>query len=259
MLCDNTVQICTDIANLIWWKVNTKITTEYRWYVPQYIRFTNNFEKLSFFTANLIFTQWDILNSKNVVSLRKTVDECKSYWFVNLFSNFLILRALSRKKVPKITYFICCSSRLFLRILWKYSFFVFIWPLRLKLIYIHKNKVYSMFPSNFIREIKKLVFYAPAARIMQYIMVMVLGRNHCQPWYYWCILYRLSKITCGRNQIGLPQNQLYGNLGLSKQKLCQTNLEFIILCPNELTQLTIKVTQLMIPLIMFLWRFALWL
>ena len=41
MLCDNTVQICTDIANLIWWKVNTKITTEYQWYVPQYIRFTN--------------------------------------------------------------------------------------------------------------------------------------------------------------------------------------------------------------------------
>jgi hypothetical protein len=46
MLCINTVQICTDIANLIWWKVNTKITTEYQWYVPQYS--TNNFEKLSF-------------------------------------------------------------------------------------------------------------------------------------------------------------------------------------------------------------------
>jgi hypothetical protein len=98
------------------------------------------------------------LNSKNVVSLRKTVDECKSCWFANLFSNFLILRALRRKKVPKIRNFICCLSRLFLRILWKYPFFVFIWPLRLKLIYIHKNKVYSMFPSNFIREIKKLVF-----------------------------------------------------------------------------------------------------
>ena len=37
----------------------------------------------------------------------------------------------------------------------KYKFFALICSLRLKLIYIHKNKVYSMF---FIREIKKLVF-----------------------------------------------------------------------------------------------------
>ena len=40
-------------------------------------------------------------NSKNVVSLRKTVDECKSCWFANLFSNFLILRALKQKKSTK--------------------------------------------------------------------------------------------------------------------------------------------------------------
>jgi hypothetical protein len=46
------------------------------------------------------------LNSKNVVSLRKTVDECtgKSCWFANLFSNFQILWALSRKEVPKIIF-----------------------------------------------------------------------------------------------------------------------------------------------------------
>ena len=71
---------------------------------------------------NLVFySKFDysvrFLNSKNVISLRKTVDECKSCWFANLFLNFLILRALSRKKVPKIRNFICCLSRLFLRIL----------------------------------------------------------------------------------------------------------------------------------------------
>ena len=39
-------------------------------------------------------------------------------------------------------------------------------PLRLKLIYIHKNKVYSMFPSNFIREIKNWysVVHTPVQR-----------------------------------------------------------------------------------------------
>jgi hypothetical protein len=74
--------------------------------VPQYIRFANNFEKLSFFSKFDYSVRF--LNSKYVVSLRKTVDECKSCWFANLFSNFLILRALSRKKVPKIRNFICC-------------------------------------------------------------------------------------------------------------------------------------------------------
>ena len=41
------------------------------------------------------------LNSKNVVLLRKTVDECKSCWFANIFSNFLILQALIKQKSTK--------------------------------------------------------------------------------------------------------------------------------------------------------------
>jgi hypothetical protein len=49
---------------------------------------------------NLVFySKFDysvgFLNSKNVVSLKKTVDKCKLSWFANLFSNFLILWALN--------------------------------------------------------------------------------------------------------------------------------------------------------------------
>ena len=62
------------------------------------------------------------------------------------FSNFLILRALSVKKYQKHEILFLFHQDYFLRFLQKYPFFAFICSLRLKLIYIHKNKVYSTFP-----------------------------------------------------------------------------------------------------------------
>jgi hypothetical protein len=102
-------------------------------------------------------------------------------------SDFKGIKA-EKNKVPKIWNFICCLPRSFLRILWKYPFFVFIWPsLRLKLIYIHKNKVNSMFPSNFIREIKKLVFCGTVIFCGTYTCMSINdGRNN------YCLFFSLT-------------------------------------------------------------------
>ena len=50
---------------------------------------------------------------------------------------------------------------------------------RLKLISIHKNKVYSMFPSNFIREIKQLVFCGTRLKTHRLLQVDIDRREQC--------------------------------------------------------------------------------
>jgi hypothetical protein len=54
MLCDNTVQILLSKLNLVEGKILKSEHRWYvhRWYVPQYIMFTNYFEKLSFLLNN---------------------------------------------------------------------------------------------------------------------------------------------------------------------------------------------------------------
>ena len=76
---------------------------------------------------------------------KKGIDEHKLCWFANLFSNFLILRALNVNMYQKYEFLFLFHQDYFVRFLLKYHFFAFICSLRLKLIYIHKNKVSSMF------------------------------------------------------------------------------------------------------------------
>ena len=56
--------------------------------------YQNIFEKSIF-----LITQCDSIIVKNVVLQRKSIDKHKLYWFANLFSNFLILQALSVKSI----------------------------------------------------------------------------------------------------------------------------------------------------------------
>jgi hypothetical protein len=57
---------------------------------------------------------------------------------------------IMQKKSTKNIECYCLLILIIFKTLRKYTFFVFICQLRLKLIYNHKNKVYSVFPSNFI-------------------------------------------------------------------------------------------------------------
>ncbi len=57
---------------------------------------------------------------------RKSIDQHELCWFANLFSNFLILRALSVKKYQKHEILFLFHQDYFLRFLRKYPFFAFI-------------------------------------------------------------------------------------------------------------------------------------
>ena len=75
-------------------------------------------------------------------------------WFANVFSNVLILRAFSKKKIKNKKFYLNLSS-LFLRFFIKIFIFLFMCQLTPKLIYIHQNKVFSAFLPNFIPKINK--------------------------------------------------------------------------------------------------------
>ena len=68
--------------------------------------YTTNITGLSIILKDRVFYgKFDcyvlLLNGRNVVSRGTAVDEYNFCWFANLFSNFLILRAFSRKRYQK--------------------------------------------------------------------------------------------------------------------------------------------------------------
>ncbi len=92
-------------------KSDAKITIKYLYYVPQPI---------------ILLLSADSRLVKMLCC--KRIDQHELCWFANLFSNFLILRALSVKKYQKLNYiknFISLSSRLFSKIFTKISIFCF--------------------------------------------------------------------------------------------------------------------------------------